>query len=258
LKVAFVIDEMEKEAIMKNIVLLIVFFIVTLSGCTTVGMHDNDAYRSIDFGSKEDLRICVYRDVKVSDEQVDRIVAAIRYELGKYRLDVGIPWIRSAVRPAFSGDAIIRHLAALPLEEPCDRLFFLVGRDLKDLLWGTFLPEKLGAVETVTMTKGFVAAQYGSLNQLLSLKSPVKAAIHEIYHMLGCEHDTTMSACYDQIDYMKKAAKRNRLRGNDFFPGISSEGYLYRTRASADKDLQRALQIDMCKDSEQTTENSAC
>jgi hypothetical protein len=221
-------------------------------------MHDTEAYRNMDFGSQEDLRICVYKDVKVSDEKADQIIAAIKHELRKYRLDVRIPWIRSAERPSFSGDAIIKHLAALPLEEPCDRLFFMVGRDLKDFLWGIALPEKLGAVETVTMTKGFVAAQYGSFNQLLSLTSPVKAAIHEAYHMLGCEHDAIMSACYDQIDYMKKAAKRNRLRGNDFFPGMSSEGYLYRTRASADKDLKRAFRIDMCETSNQTTENSAC
>ena len=243
---------------MFNLRYISVIFLLSLSGCTTVGMHDPDAYRNIDFGSQENLRICVYKDIKVSDEKVNRIIAGIKDELEKYKLNVEIPWIRSTKRPAFSGQEILEHMAALPLEEPCDRLFFMVGRNLKDFLWGIALPEKLGAVETVTMTKGFVAAQYGSFNQLLSLTSPVKAAIHEAYHMLGCEHDTTMSACYDQIYFMKKAAKKNRLRGNDFFPGMSSEGFLYRTRVAADKDLKTALQYEMCGESKKIDENQTC
>jgi hypothetical protein len=108
---------------------------------------------------------------------------------------------------------------------------------LGDFIWGLILPEMVGAVDTVTRTKGYVAAEYGSLNQLL-FSSPSDTAVHEVYHMLGCDHAASMDSCYEKIHDIKTAAMKNRLRGKNFFPGINSNGFPLRSREMADTDLR--------------------
>ena len=88
-------------------------------------------------------------------------------------LHIATPWIREWERPAFSQKGIIRDVARRPLTAPCDRILALVGRDARDFLWGVLMPEILGAVETRTNSKGYVVAQVGSLNQVLTFQTHV-------------------------------------------------------------------------------------
>ena len=70
----------------------------------------------------------------------------------------------------------------------------------------------------------------GSLNQLLTFKSPVKAAVHEFYHMLGIDHMDGRQVLNKKIAKLKRLAIENRQSGRDFFPGIGSNGKFYLSR----------------------------
>ena len=150
-------------------------------------------------------------------------------------LHVVTPWIRAWERPAFSQKGITRYVARRPLKVPCDRILALVGRDARDFLWGALMPEILGAVETRTNSKGYVVAQVGSLNQVLTFQSPSGAAVHEFYHLLGCHHGIDQEDAYRQVRHIKQLAVRNRLQGRDFFPAMSEKGRVYTSRADVDR-----------------------
>ena len=79
-------------------------------------------------------------------------------------------------------------------------------------------------------TKGYVVAEMGSLNQLLTFQSPSSAAVHEFYHMLGCDHDDDSKAIANKIERLKRLALRNKQLGRDFFPGIGSKDEILLTR----------------------------
>ena len=177
----------------------------------------------------------MYRDVGVSDETTQTILSAIREEFAPMGLRVTIPWIRAWERPAFSQKGITRDVARRPLTAPCDRILALVGRDARDFFWGALMPEILGAVETRTNSKGYVVAQVGSLNQVLTFQSPSSAAVHEFYHLLGCHHGIDKEDAYRQVRHIKQLAVRNRLQGRDFFPAMSEKGRVYTSRADVDR-----------------------
>lgn len=177
----------------------------------------------------------MYRDVGVSDETTQTILAAIREEFAPMGLHVTTPWIREWERPAFSQKGITRDVARRPLTAPCDRILALVGRDARDFLWGALMPEILGAVETRTNSKGYVVAEVGSLNQVLTFQSPSGAAVHEFYHLLGCHHGIDRDDAYRQVGRIKQLAARNRLQGRDFFPAMSEKGRVYTLRADVDR-----------------------
>lgn len=177
----------------------------------------------------------MYRDVGVSEERTQAILSAIREEFAPMGLHVQTPWIRDWQRPAFSQKGITRDVAHRPLEAPCDRILALVGRDARDFVWGVLMPEILGAVETRTNTKGFVVAEVGSLNQVLTFASPQDAAVHEFYHMLGCRHSLDKEETYAQVGRIKQLAALNRRQGRDFFPAMSEKGRVYTTRAAVDR-----------------------
>jgi hypothetical protein len=227
----------KKERFAKPWLVWTTLALLLMSGCTSIGRHNKAAYDKIDFGAQEDLRICIYTEDQVSEERIEEIVTALRDEFQNYQINVKIPWIRSTESHAFFGQDILEHAVALPLESPCDRVLLLTNRDLGDFMWGMLLPEMVGAVDTVTRTRGYVAAEYGSLNQLL-FASPSDTAVHEVYHMLGCDHGACMDSCYEKIHSIKKAAMKNRLRGKNFFPGINSNGFPLRSREMANTDLK--------------------
>lgn len=200
-----------------------------------IGIPNPTALRNRDFGQAEALRICIYKDVNLSDKSVEDMVSAIGEEFASFGLRVEVPWIQAWPRPAFAMEGIIRDIAARPLESPCDRLFALVGRNYKDFLWGIVMPEVLGAIEDITMSKGYVVAVWGSFNQVLSLQSPAQVAVHEAYHLLGCGHGLLANPCYDQIVRIKRAARNNRQKGQDFFPAMTSSGKILWTRGEVDR-----------------------
>jgi hypothetical protein len=212
---------------------LAALILMSLTGCTSIG--PSGVRPDIDMGPNVELRLLIYKDVNISDKRAAGIIGAIQKEFAQYGLIIKVPSIIQWQRPSFDHQGILRDIAKRPLEPPFDRSLALVSRDVRDFLWGSLLPEILGAVETWTHTKGYVVAEIGSLNQLLSFQSPQRAAVHEFYHMLGVEHmDGTRTIC-EKIARLKRSAIENRRAGRDFFPGITSSGKLYLSRSDVDR-----------------------
>lgn len=203
----------------------------------------------MDFGPPEKLRICIYKDVTVSDAQAEEIIAALQKEFSNFALDIQVPWVKNWERPAYTADEIIDNFVACPLESPCDRLLALVGRSFSDFLWGIFMPEVHGAVDDLTMTKGFTVAEIGSFNQMLSFTSAADIAIHETYHLLGCDHGTDAKLCYEQIARIKRIATINRLNGRDFFPAMPLDQSVLTSREEVEKKLEpyQRLRLVTCE-----------
>lgn len=201
---------------------------MTLTSCTSIG--PSGVLPDTDMGPRVELRVCIYKDVNVSDRRVASIIAALQKEFAQYGLIIQVPSIKEWQRPCFQHQGILRDIAERPLEPPFDRSLALVGRDMGDFLWGSLLPEILGAVETRTHTKGYVVAEIGSLNQLLTFQSPQKAAVHEFYHMLGINHMDGRRTINKKIARLKSLSIENRQAGRDFFPGIDSNGNFYLSR----------------------------
>jgi hypothetical protein len=202
--------------------------VLVATGCTTVAvLHEQEPS-----GPSVALRVCVLKDSDISCEQAGRIIADLTREMARSGIVLSVPWVSEWQRPGFFEKDIVYDVAAKSLEAPCDRILALVGRTAQDFAWGLLLPEVIGSVETVTRTKGFVVAEFGSFNQLLSFKSPSDAAAHELYHMLGCDHDDPAAVCAAKIGAIKQSARTNRANGIDFFPGIGSGGEPLLTRAA--------------------------
>ena len=217
-----------------------------LAGCTSLGAPDETALARTDFGPVETLRVCVLLDEpKITQKTAAPLIASITQEFAKYNIQVTVPWYRSWHRPSGRGMAIIEALANEQLAPPCDRLLALVGRNFGDFLIGTLFADELGSVDTVTSTRGYVAADVSTLNQVLV--PPEAAVVHEAYHMLGCQHDSSMTACYARIDRLKEAAALNRANGNDFFPTYSRRGQLLMNRAEVDAREAMALKVERAK-----------
>lgn len=198
-----------------------------LAGCTTVGFHTSQR-QDVDFGPSLTLRICVLKTDDVPDQRVADMLERVRVELATYAIDLEVPWVRPWERPGFQMDAILDDIVGRPLEPPCDRLVGLVDRHVGDFLWGLAMPEVLGAVDDVTRTRGYFVATFGSINQ--ALLPPGSVAVHEFYHLLGCEHDATLSNCYPRIAALKAAADP----AADFFPGVDHSKQFLTTRAAVD------------------------
>jgi hypothetical protein len=222
---------------MKGFSRMMLLIALSMAGCTTIGIGDKSGLDRGNMGQPEILRICIYKDVGVPDQRVDEIIGAIAGEFALHGLRIEVPWIRPWQRPAFEVEGIMKDIASRPLECPCDRLFGVVGRDYKDFVWGLVMPEILGAVEDATLTKGYAVGEWGSLNQVLSFKSPAETAVHEAYHLLGCKHGLFASSCYKQVEGIRKVAKYNRQQGQDFFPAMNLKGRIFWTRADVDNFL---------------------
>jgi predicted small lipoprotein YifL len=215
--------------------ILVFLVLASLMGCTSIGPTGLPPEASdIDLGPDVELRLCVYQDKDVSDKRAAAIIAAVQNEFAQYGLVIKVAAIKTWQRPGFMHRDILRDIAKRSLEPPFDRILALVGRDLRDFAWGILLPEVYGAVETWTHTKGYVVAEVGSLNQLLTFQSPHQAAVHEFYHMLGVEHMDGKRIICEKIARLKRLAIENRQSGQNFFPGISSTGKLYLSREAVD------------------------
>lgn len=213
---------------------IIILLATLLTGCTTVTMDHGPRPDASAFGPAVPLRVCILRDVDVAEEDAHGILAALQEGFIPHGILLAFPWVRDWQRPAFGHAGILLDVAQRPLEAPCDRLLALVGRDVRDFLWGALMPEILGAVETRTHTKGYVVAETGSLNQLLTFTPPHQAAVHEMFHLLGVDHDDNPEASRRQIMRIKQAALDNRRAGRDFFPAMTSQGTVYATRRAVD------------------------
>jgi len=217
-----------------------------LAACTSLGAPDEAALAQTDFGPEETLRVCLLLDEpKITQKTAAPLITSITQEFAKYNIRVTVPWYRSWHRPGGGVMAIIAALADEQLAPPCDRLLALVGRNFGDFLIGLLAVDELGSVDTVTSTRGYVAANVGTLNQVFV--SPEAAVVHEAYHLLGWQHDSSMAACYARIHRLKDAAALNRANGNDFFPTYSRRGQLLMNRAEVDVREAMALKVERAK-----------
>lgn len=204
---------------------LLVSATLALGACTTVGVHTS-AQESVDFGPPATLRVCILRDVDVTPERVDELIASVNQEFAPYGITVVVPWMRDWSRPGFSADVIFQEIVTHPLEPPCDRIVGMVSRDARDFVASIFTNEILGQVDLATHTHGWVSATYASLNQLVL--TPSSVVEHEFYHLLGCPHDWTLTKCYPRIADIKREARQT----DDFFPGVTLSGEYLTTRAA--------------------------
>lgn len=219
---------------------------VLLAACTSLGAPDEAALARTDFGSEQTLRVCVLLDEpKITQKTAAPLITSITQEFAKYNIRVTVPWYRNWHRPSGGGMAIIETLAGESLAPPCDRILAFVGRSFADFLIGTLFADELGSVDTITSTHGYVAADVSTLNQVFV--PPEAAAVHEAYHLLGCQHGLSMTACYERIDRLKKAAALNRANGNDFFPTYSRRGQLLMNRDEVDVREAMALKVERAK-----------
>jgi hypothetical protein len=205
---------------------------VGLCACTTVGLHTRPPAATFTTSPPLQLRVCVLQADGVSARRAQQLVAAVNREFAPYGIEVVVPWTRPWQRPGFTYHAMFDDVARRELEPPCDRLVAFVDRNVGDFVWSLVMPEVLGAVDDDTHTRGFVVATRASLNQLLA--SPAGTAVHEFYHLLGCPHAATLTACYERI----AALKRQIAPGADFVPGVGRDGRFLLSREEANRTLR--------------------
>jgi hypothetical protein len=216
-----------------RIAALVVAF-TACAGCTTIGA-DTKEQGAVDYGPPQTVEICLLKDPDVTQQRADELIAAINKEFAPYGIQATAPWVHEWKRPSFTASGIIQDVMKQELEVPCDRLVGLVDRNAGDFLWGLLLPEVLGAVEDVTRTRGYVVANWGSVNQIFS--DPGTATVHEFYHLVGCGHGVTKSKCYHKIAEMKASLPA----GSDFLPGVTKEGKYLLTREEANDAIRKFL-----------------
>jgi hypothetical protein len=207
---------------------------IALCACTTVGTHTHERF-AIDYGPPVQMRVCVLRTADVSEDRVEKLIAAVNTEFEPYGIEVVVPWVRPWTRSGFAHRSLFDDVIAHELEAPCDRLVAFVDRNAGDFLWGLLMPEVLGSVDDPTHTRGFVVATQVSLNQVFT--PPDKATVHEFYHLLGCPHSGALTDCYTQI----AALKRGIDPAADFLPGVDEYGQLLKTRDAANHTLRQAI-----------------
>lgn len=215
-----------------------------LVACTSVGRHDESTLSATNFGPEQTIRMCVLYDPSdITMENATWLLKVARDEFSRYNLRVEVPSYTPFLRPAGGGMAIIQDLAAQKLAPPCDRIMALVGHNWSDAVAGLLGVEVFGEVDTVTHTRGYIKADVASIAQIFS--PPEDVILHETYHLLGCAHDLSLSACYKRIIALKEANKLNRTAGRDFFPTYSRTGQIIYLRESVDAREANALRIHL-------------
>ncbi len=216
----------------KLLKLLSLAMLVSISmGCTGFGIVTTPI-NNYDFSYNQEIVFCTYKTKEVSKERVDSLMAEIADEYSEYNIVVRHEWNKTIERTG-SNSELFRYVTAKKLTAPCDRRLVFLNYTLYDNLLALLGIDVLGAVETETMTNGYIFANYGlSINQLLL--PPQHVVRHESLHLLGCEHDIDKSNCYEQI-----AGLRNQ-NSEDFFPGYSAATREYLlTRENVNNQLRK-------------------
>ncbi len=190
------------------------------AGCTMIGADTREVKR-VDFGQPVTLEVCLLKHEDVAQERADLFIAAVNKEFEDFGISVTVPWVREWQRPGFTMNGIMQDVLSRDLEYPCDRMMALVDRHAGDFLWGLLLPEVLGAVDDLTHTRGYIVANFASLNQAFT--STELIAVHEFYHLVGCGHGISKSKCYHDI----AGLKASRPPESDFLPGVDQESRIF-------------------------------
>lgn len=198
--------------------------------------------RETDFGPPARVRLCVYLDDGITVADADRLLRSWDSEAPKYGLSVEPVCAGRLHRDGFFYWQIAEQLRRTAIPDSCDRMLYFVNRGPADFAYAVLaaaagLPEVLGYVDDATLTRGFVVARFGSLNQIVL--TPAVITRHELYHLLGCGGHFDMPSCYRNLRALKLAAAElaeneyfGRLGEEPIFPTFHDGGPLLLTRRS--------------------------
>ncbi|MBM9577087.1 hypothetical protein JWG45_07955 [Leptospira sp. 201903070] len=216
-------------------IILLILCIFTLS-CTTVGFHRTSIREKIDFGKEETLKLCVWKDKKITKDELEGLIGVWNEELKLYKITILLSEVQEWERPGWTGSAIMDQIFTADLPSSCDRLLAVAGGKLSDTAFeivGLFFAffgipsfQILGAVETKTGTRGYILGQTRTLSHWLS-GGAEGTLIHEGYHLLGCGHSFFLNKCYLQIQKVKELKRKNAEQGETFFPSVDEEGQIF-------------------------------
>jgi len=209
----------------KNFLILPIFII----NCTTIGFHNFDKLNSYDFSKNVNYKLCFYKEKSVSPERIQYISENLSYELRLYNINLETKVLGEVKRPGFKTRNIYEFIIKIPIPDECDRVMLLLERNIFDFVIHIFLPEIMGLVEGSTRTRGFIFADYLSINSLTG-GTPSRILIHENYHFLGCDHSIIMDDCYKQIFKHKESAIENYNNNISFFPSLDYKNKLITKR----------------------------
>jgi hypothetical protein len=157
------------------------------------------------FGAKQSVRICALLEPGVSEAAARRLIDEAWNDTEARALGLYLQVVSSTPWKSEGNDieAIMSSVRKVNVGPGCDRLLAFLGES------DSRQPRLVGGVSLI---HGFVVASAASMRGL-SL-TPVEAARHELYHLVGCGHAQTMDECYRRI-----ALAKGRRKGADaFFP----------------------------------------
>lgn len=201
-----------------------------------VGFHRASIRNEIDFGKEENLRLCVWKDKKISHKDLIDLIDIWNGELNHYKIKIRLSEVKNWERPGWTGFAIMDEVFMTKLPNQCDRLLAVAGGKISDTVFeivGIFFAffgipsfQVLGAVETKTGTRGYILGQTRTISHWLS-GGASGTLIHEGYHLLGCGHSFFLSECYLQIQKVKELKRKNNISGVPFFPSVDEDGNVF-------------------------------
>ena len=192
---------------------------LVMLGCTTMGVQDGQARLQIDFGEPVTVRVCGRLDTGITTTAAAALLEAAWTDEGvPYGIRFALARTTAWSRPAYSLEGIMQGLAREPLASGCDRVLAFLRWRAGDIAHALFWPKAHGAA---------------ALSHAYVLVGSPAVLQHELYHLLGYEHDPNRAACYGRIAALKRA------QVGDFFPAWSrSAGRAVRSR----HDVTRLLQ----------------
>jgi hypothetical protein len=214
------------------------FSIILFINCTTIGFHNKENLNTYTFSEEITYRLCIYKEESISENRVNSLINDLSKELELYNIKVDAKVISTYNRPAFTTKNIYLSISSLYLPANCDRLMIMLERNIFDFLLHLFLPEVMGLVESETRTRGYIFADYLSVNILVG-GTPSNILIHENYHFLGCNHHIIMNDCYKSIHEHRIEALYNIKRAIDFFPSQRQSVFFIRDREKVNQIIKK-------------------
>lgn len=202
--------------------------------CTDTSIFHTPTLKETSFGPPVRMRVCILRNEKASDRQIDVILGRASDELRKYGIQIVKGWVRTWHRPGATLRSVVDDLGTEEIEAACDRLVAIVDLTVTDLLW-LHVPNIVSASENVTHTRGYIIGKQPSLD-LLSEKSLADPLI-VFYNFLGCDELSDMNKCYPKIAALKVHVEP----ANDFLTAVDSQGRFIVTREAANQVMRDVL-----------------
>jgi len=157
---------MPSNRFLRKIIPLACLVLGILTSCTTIGFHQKDKRDQIHFGAEKIVKVCTFHEKGIEESEIEELFSAWNEELQLYQLKIHYVSKGKIERPGFFGGDILDHLYTMPMEQDCDRILYLKGRNWKDIAFEVFTlgifagiglkVEVQGAVEINTHTRGYI------------------------------------------------------------------------------------------------------